>query len=57
MTKEDEGVDDGDAHLAGQVVIDKALKHDFHFGWGALKVVNLGDDADTVGAVYGGLKL
>lgn len=26
--KEDEGVDDGDAHLAGQVLIDKALKHE-----------------------------
>ena len=25
------------------------------FQEGALKVVNLGDDADTVGAVYGGL--
>lgn len=25
------------------------------FREGALKVVNLGDDADTVGAVYGGL--
>lgn len=26
--KGDEGVDDGDGHLAGQVLIDKALKHE-----------------------------
>lgn len=55
-----EGVPEGEIKSSGFVVhtLEAALWAFFTTGSlreGALKVVNLGDDADTVGAVYGGL--